>query len=294
MTPKSLPFANKQFEWAGTMATGNTQFTQLLFTVSNSDDVFTPTSGGHTPHPMFFIPNTLPFHNNTAYNHIPDNFHTPTTQFPCHFICDTTPHLPSPPPLPPHIHPSNLPCIHTPILHQGHPPQTTAPNFPHFSPGLMHQYPPYFQSQHPVPIQYVYLPSPLHPTVPDTTILPSASKSLPVITSIPILNLKTDFYAWDEGISTLLWHLGIHGHILDPANIVDAQCLDLSSSRRPTLSEPPTPLKLVAFKWWNDNDNITQHVLIGRLGSLAQQLLPSMDDHTAFVIYKAICKYFRL
>ena len=122
-----------------------------------------------------------------------------------------------------------------------------------------------------VPIQYVYLP-PLHPhsIAPEITSLPSTPKSLPIITSIPLLNLKTDFYAWDEGVSTLLCHLGIHGHILDPSTVVNAQCPDLSHSHRPLLSENPTPLELAAFNRWTDNDdNVAQYVLIGRLGSLA-------------------------
>ena len=71
---------HKQFKWAGSMillATGNTQ---VPFTASNSDDVFAPTSGRPTPQPQFFIPNSLPFHNNNTYNHFPDHFCTPTCQ----------------------------------------------------------------------------------------------------------------------------------------------------------------------------------------------------------------------
>ena len=114
------------------------------------------------------------------------------------------------------------------------------------------------------------------------------------ITSIPILNLKTNFYAWDEGVTTVLHHLGIYGHILDPMALVDVHCPDLSPSRRPVLSDPPTPLELASFTRWNDNNNVVQYVLIGRLGSLAQQLLLSTKERTAFIIYKAICKYFGL
>ena len=64
-----FPYATEQFEWAGLtilLATGNTQ---VPFTASNSDDIFAPTSGGPTPQPQIFIPNSLPFHNNNTYNH---------------------------------------------------------------------------------------------------------------------------------------------------------------------------------------------------------------------------------
>ena len=119
----------------------------------------------------------------------------------------------------------------------------------------------------PVPIQYVYLPSP--PPSSEITTLPSASKSLPTISSIPILNLKTNFYAWDEGVSMLLCHLGILGHVLDPTTTVDSQHPDLSPSIQPVLPESPSPLKLAIFHQWVDNDDVAQYALVGRLGSLA-------------------------
>ena len=84
------------------------------------DDVFTPNSDGPPSQPQFFILNPLPFPNNSTYNHFPDNFHTPTAQashLPLPFIHDSAPHLPSPPPLPPHVHPTHLSCMHSPTLH---------------------------------------------------------------------------------------------------------------------------------------------------------------------------------
>ena len=179
------------------------------------------------------------------------------------------------------------------------------PNFSHFAPGFSP--PSFFPPSHPVPvqyppnpmhnqlpIQYVYVPMPPNSVPSEAAALPSTSKSLPVITSIPILNIKTDFYAWDEGVSMLLRHLGIHGHFLDPTVPIDPQHPDMSSSRRPTLSGTPMPLELAALNRWNDNDNVAQYVLIGRLGSLARQLLPPTGERTALVIYKSICKYFGL
>lgn len=135
--------------------------------------------------------------------------------------------------------------------------------FHHQPPNIPIQYPIPNPLQNPVLIQYVYLPAPPHSVIPEVPSLPSTPKSLPMITSIPLLNLKTDFYAWDEGVSTLLHHLGIQGHILDPSAVVNPQRPDLSPSHWPVLSEPPTPLELAAFNRWTENDNVARYVLIG-------------------------------
>ena len=221
-------FVIKQSEWAGMMLPPASN--HLPFTASNSDNVFAPTSGGPTPQPQFFVLNPLHFQNNSTYNHFPDTFCTPTAQTSQHFIHDTAPHLPSPPLLPQCVHPVHLLCIHSPTLHNNFP-QTNILHFSCSALGFLPQHPPYYFNPHsnPVPIsyplpnhlqnhtpvQYVYLPSPFHSVTPEVAVLPSASKSLPVISSILLLNLKTDFYAWDEGVSMILWHLGILGHILD-------------------------------------------------------------------------------
>ena len=90
-------------------------------------------------------------------------FQTPTAQmthFPHNFICNTAPHLPSLPPLPPCIHPSH---IHTPISHH---PQTHVPNFvpnfSHFAPGFLP--PSFLPPSHPVPVQYPL--NPMHNQLP--------------------------------------------------------------------------------------------------------------------------------
>ena len=72
-----FPFATEQFEWAGSTVLPSTGNPQVPLVTSNSDDVF---SGGPAPQPQFFIPNSLPFHNNNTYNHFPDQFRTPTAQ----------------------------------------------------------------------------------------------------------------------------------------------------------------------------------------------------------------------
>src|SRR5271168_3419792 len=51
-----------------------------------------------------------------------------------------------------------------------------------------------------------------------------------------------------------------------------------------------------ALARWQDNDNIVQYVIVGRLGRLACQLLPStyMGTRTAFTMYATLTRYFGL
>ena len=64
----------------------------------------------------------------------------------------------------------------------------------------------------------------------------------------------------------------------------------------PVLSHPPTPAELRALTRWQENDNVAQYVIVGRLGGLARQLLPSasLGTRTAYLMYLAITKYFGL
>ena len=298
---------NEQHEWGGntfraasTLNPGGQTFLagrpaadtdppQAHFTASHSDDLFAPVSGGPSTFPPYIlshVPDPYPLHRDitrtptasSRYNPLPNvqyPFLPPYNQAPVPRV-----HRPFP------LHPLS-PRIHSPVPHPIPPP-----------PPLMHPapYPIPYPSQLPLnyqppPIQYVYVPAP--PS--DTTPTPS-SKSLPVITSIHTLNLKPDFYAWDEGVCTLLWLLGIHGHIVDPLLPVDPLRPDISPALPPTLSHPPTPAEMKALARWQDNDNIAQYVLVGRLGSLARQLLPPahMGSRTAFAVYTTITKYFGL
>ena len=185
----------------------------------------------------------------------------------------------------------------SPVAH--HLPQPPYPHFPHpyvpFPSAPAHQHQQHAHQSH-IPfhphIQYVYVPAP--PV--DTSPLAPASKSLPVITTIHSLNSKSDFYAWDEGVCTLLRLLGIHGHIVDPQLPVDVLRPDISPALPPILSQPPTPAELKALTRWQDNDNIAQYVIVGRLGGLARQLLPSayMGTRTAYTMYTTITRYFGL
>ena len=87
-----------------------------------------------------------------------------------------------------------------------------------------------------------------------------------------------------------------YGHIVDPSLPVDPLRLDVSPALPPTLSQLPTPVEMKALAHWQDNNNIAQYVLVGRLGGLARQLLPPahMGSHTAFAVYTTITKYFGL
>ena len=90
--------------------------------------------------------------------------------------------------------------------------------------------------------------------------------------------------------------MGLHGHIVGPALPLVPLCPELSPALPLTLSHPPTPAELKALARWKDNDNVAQYVVVGRLGGLARQLLPSayMGTRTAFTMYSTITRYFGL
>ncbi|KAF8805601.1 hypothetical protein BYT27DRAFT_7021205, partial [Phlegmacium glaucopus] len=119
---------------------------------------------------------------------------------------------------------------------------------------------------------------------------------LPSVTHISLLNSKSDFYTWDEGVTSLLRHLGLLGHILDPTEPVDPSRPDCIPIPEPLLPTSPTPVELAAFTRWWDDDNVAQHVLIARLGGTPRGLLPSSNitNRTAFMIYSTLAHYYGL
>ena len=314
--------SNEQHEWGGrpfraallpdtggqtalaSRTAADTDLSQVPFTASNSDNLFAPAPGGPSQFVPYILPNLPTFHHqrqNDQYTpSIPYPFphrHLPVPSDPLPFPLSSYNRTPAPPPPPLH---SPSPRIHPPAFN-------TRPDIIH-SPPVMHPlpYPPPPQPFHPQssyqhhipyqyqnpPVQYVYLPMPSS----ETSSIPPSSKSLPVITSIHSLNSKSDFYAWDEGVCTLLRLLGILGHVLDPTLPVNPLRPDQSPALPPVLSQPPTPSELKALSRWQDNDNVAQYVLIGRLGGLARQLLPSayMGTRTAFTMYTTLTRYFGL
>ena len=298
---------NEQHEWGGnrfnttsTTDTGGQTFlasrpaadtdpSQVPYlTASHSDDLFAPATGGPSHIPPYILPTIPDFHRlrrndpltPSIPHSLPYHFYPPlmNTRLPSY---DRPPHPP--------------PIQHPPDMHQ--PPHLNYPSHsdsPQLYPPSHHQFQPHIPMhyQNPPSVQYIYLPTPPEDTHP---IAPS-SKSLPVITTIHSLNSKTDFHAWDEGVCTLLRLLGIHGHIVDPALPVNPLYPELSPVLPPILSQTPTPAELKALTRWKDNDNIAQYVIVGRLGGLARQLLPSayMGTRTAYTMYLTITRYFGL
>ena len=95
------------------------------------------------------------------------------------------------------------------------------------------QFPPEQQQQQqqplPNPLQFqnfsyssvpTYTSAPHAYTVP-LTISNPFSRTLPTVSHIPILTNKSDFFAWDEGVTSLLHANGLIGHILDPSEPLD-------------------------------------------------------------------------
>ena len=259
----------------------DTDPSQVPFMASNSDTLFAPVTGGPSHVPPYILPTIPefyrppePFTPTLPHSH-PNHIHPPV--FNNHLpLYDRAPHPP-----PARRFRDDIPVPVPPL----YPPPSPHPYVPQPPP---HSFPPY----QPPPIQYIYVPTPSE----ESPSLAPSSKSLPIITTIHSLNSKTDFYASDEGVCTLLRLLGIHGHIVDPALPVDPLYPELSPALPPVLSHPPSPAELKALTRWKDNDNIAQYVVVGRLGGLARQLLPSayMGVRTAFTMYSTITRYFGL
>ncbi|KAF8804652.1 hypothetical protein BYT27DRAFT_7259129 [Phlegmacium glaucopus] len=213
------PHINEQHKWGGATyhpdspsPSLTSNFSQHTFVGQHghdsyqhavADDLFNPAIGGPSTR-TFNLPN-VPFSTNPHFNRpSPDTF-----QRVHNFHHDTPPHLLAqslnnsipthPPPIPPHppravplfpIPPFNPLSIQFPPQPSSLPPPFVAPN----------------SSQHPV--RYVYC---LPPPLPLSSVIPSlnaSSKALLSVTHISLLNSKSDFYTWDEGVTALLRHLG--------------------------------------------------------------------------------------
>ena len=124
--------------------------------------------------------------------------------------------------------------------------------------------------------------------------VPSFSKTLPSVAHIPTLTSKLDFFAWDEGITSLIRANGLIGHILDPSEPVDPNRPDRTPAIMPVLSIPPLAQELVDLNHWWDEDNVAQHILVSRLGGIPRGLLPSPNlvTRTALSIYKMLAQYY--
>jgi hypothetical protein len=99
-------------------------------------------------------------------------------------------------------------------------------------------------------------------------VVSSSTRSLPTVSHIPLLSRWTDFGAWNNGVCTLLLHLGCLGHISDPPAGSYAALPDQIPTYPPLLSVSPTPPEFSDYKFWWEQDNVASHVLLSRLSSV--------------------------
>ena len=201
------------------------------FVASSSDELFHPTSGGPSTR-VFALPPIPPRRPFTSCNN-PSFALPPRTPVPLYNRRISRP-LGLPPPIPPpHSRPPgqapSSPCVHT-VIHHPQPVRL-----------------------HPVQLP-VHPPSSPRPTCHGHCHSTSTitSKTLPTVTHIPLLTSKADFFAWDEGVTTLLCANGLISHILDPSGPVDLYRPDRMASPPPTLSPHPLPAELETFNLWWD------------------------------------------
>ena len=251
---------------------------------SSSDPIFHPLSSHPLPPSFHYeLPNIPPPNHHYAsqgaytppYPHIPvrrEHLSRPpfTHDLPHSSSSYNNPHFVVPPVIPRASPPNHnqqhaqFPSSHFPIPYQN------------FAP-----------APHPYPHQYVYNVPQQPPSLP-------VSRTLPSVAHIPILTSKTDFFAWDEGITSLLHAHGIIGHILDPLIVSDPYRPDRIPNIMPTLSTTPSADELALLTCWWDEDNIAQHVLTSRIGSIPRGLLPSpnLATRTALSIYQTLLRYY--
>ena len=184
-------------------------------------------------------------------------------------------------PQPAYIHPQPAYNHSQPAYNHSQPPIYNFPFVPpvNVSPAqLLHQI---------TPLPVILPPSPPSPTV-------STSKNLPTVTHIPILTSKNDFFAWDEGVNSLIRANNLLGHILDPSVYVDPSRPDLAPTPPPVLTMTSLAQDIVASNQWWADDNIVQHILLSRLGAVPRGLLPASNivTHTALSIYKLLLQYY--
>ena len=315
----------------GHQASGMNPSSQVPFTASYSNDLFNPTlrAPSVSSVPIFSLPEVHFPPNSRAYTQPHDTFSRVRA-----FHADVPPHFsrtspiafssrPARPATAPPAPSSPLPFhnVASSSIPFFNPLSIQLPYFPHTSslipppfvtphvPGMPHQ------SHQPAsntlsyasqpssalynpPIQYVYcLPASSSP-LSSSSHFPShtSSKTLPSISHISLLNSKSDFHTWDEGVTSLLHHLGLLGHILGLSEPLDPSRPDRMPLPEPVLLASPTPAELTAFTRWWDDDNIAQHVLMARLGSTPRGLLPfsNITNRSARSIYSTLTHYYGL
>ena len=93
---------------------------------------------------------------------------------------------------------------------------------------------------------------------------------------------------------SLLRANGVIGHIMDPAEPIDPDRPDRVPSAIPVLPLSLTPVNIASLTRWWDDDNVAQHILTSRIGSVPRGLLPSPNlvRRTALSIYQMLVHYY--
>ena len=81
---------------------------------------------------------------------------------------------------------------------------------------------------------------------------------------------------------------------MDPSEPIDPTRPDLRAKPVPVLPLSPSSADLAALNLWWDADNVVQHILVSRLGSVPCSIIPSPNivTHTALSIYKMMLQYY--
>jgi len=175
-------------------------------------------------------------------------------------------------------------------------PHFSHPNFFPSRPQPLY-YPVYSDPQpmrHPPPAPDPFLQPSLIATSPSTVpSVPALARTLPTVTHIPILSGRADFGAWNDGVRTLILHLGYLGHIAERPSPGITPLPDRVPTYPPILSQYPSTPELSASRTWWEHDYVTSHVLLSRLSSVVRSLLPYDDNdpvspRTSRLIYETL------
>ena len=162
---------------------------QAGFIASNSNDLFHPIPGNPITH-TFTLPD-VPFNPNPryhTYNRQPNTLQ-PSRPLPSISSSYNNPSFTVPPP---HTFYNPIPPPPPPVISRSH----SQPVYNQFQPHY-HAYNALFPNQMPA--------NPLPPcSATPAPSLPHFSKTLPTVAHIPTLTSKHDFFAWDEGVVSLL------------------------------------------------------------------------------------------
>ena len=183
-------------------------------------------------------------------------------------------------------------------LNQNHFP-TLASHSDVFQPSFVPVHPlPPDQTQRP-PHGFHEQPHSHRPQLPTPDVQPRPIKSLPNVSHVPILTGRVNFGAWNDGVRTLILHMGLLGHIANPPQSGYPPLPDRVPSYMPTLSMTPSTVELASYRDWWEDDNIVSHVLIARLNATTRSLLPYDDGDSgmprcARAIYDVLCNTYHL